>query len=244
MKKFIKKVILSAASVAAVAAACVFGAGCGGTKILSLYDSTFTFTGKTLPLEWDKSMGIKWLESDSFKESVKELVEKHWNEIDWDVTRESWQTELYENGVSHTIAAGLDAEATQSVDSFIEYFDGAIQTIYSGLKDISVTVGSEAQTIEVTFSVPGREDVKYSLENRGVNVAAKDLIHDYGIAQIEFFTAKIAEYDALYFSVPPEDMGFDVSYPATVGYPLEFNLLRNDGGGLVSLRPTPEMIVE
>ena len=237
-----KKFILLIVSVAMIAAACMFGAGCENVKILSLYDSTFTFTGKTLPLEWDKSMGIKWLESDSFDESVKKLVEKHWNEIDWDVTRESWQNELYENGVSHTIADGLDAEATQSVDAFINYFDGAIQTIYSGLKDISVTVGSKGETIEVTFSVPGREKVKYSLENRGNNVAGKDLVHDYGVAQIEFSTAKIAKYDALYFSVPSEDMGLD-TYSVTVGYPLEFNLLRSDGGGLVSLRPTPEMTV-
>ncbi len=237
-----KKFILLIVSVAMIAAACMFGAGCENVKILSLYDSTFTFTGKTLPLEWDKSMGIKWLESDSFDESVKKLVEKHWNEIDWDVTRESWQNELYENGVSHTIAEELDAEATQSVDAFINYFDGAIQTIYSGLKDISVTVGSKGETIEVTFSVPGREKVKYSLENRGNNVAGKDLVHDYGVAQIEFSTAKIAKYDALYFSVPSEDMGLD-TYSVTVGYPLEFNLLRSDGGGLVSLRPTPEMTV-
>ena len=51
-----------------------------------------------------------------------------------------------------------------------------------------------------------------------------------------------AEYDALYFSVPPEDMGLDAPY-GTVNYPLEFNLLRSDGGGLVSLRPAPEMTV-
>ena len=188
-------------------------------------------------------MGVIWnTETDSHDESVQALVEKHWNEIDWDVTRESWQNELYESGISHTIAAELNAEATQSVDSFIAYFDGAIQTIYSGLKDISITVGSDGDTVDVTLRVPNRDEVKYMLENRGVNVVGKELVYELGIAQIEFSTAKIAEYDALYFSVPPEDMGLDAPY-GTVNYPLEFNLLRSDGGGLVSLRPTPEMTV-
>ncbi len=238
-----KKFILPMVSFITIAATCVFGGGCGGVKILPLYDSTFTFTGKTLPLEWDKSMGVIWNEADSHNESVKRLVERYWSVIDWDVTKESWRNAMYERGLDASIAEGLDADATQSADAFTKYFDGAIQTIYSGLKDISVTVGSEAQTIEVTFSVPGREKVEYSLENRGVNVAGKELIHEGGVAQIEFSTAKIAEYDALYFSVPSEDMGLDI-YSVTVGYPIEFNLLRSDGGGLVSLRPAPEMIVE
>lgn len=46
-----KKFFCMTGMVAILAAVCIFGVGCGNTKILSLYDSTFTFTGKTLPLE-------------------------------------------------------------------------------------------------------------------------------------------------------------------------------------------------
>lgn len=66
---------------------CAMMSSCGGTKILSLYDTTFTYTGETLPLEWNKSMGTVWFETDSHKESVKQLLIKHWNEVDWEITK-------------------------------------------------------------------------------------------------------------------------------------------------------------
>lgn len=152
--------------VAILAAVCIFGVGCGNTKILSLYDSTFTFTGKTLPLEWDKNMGLNWHETDSNK-SVKELVTKYWDEIDWDATKEDWQSEMLERGLDTAIADGLTETTTKSVETFIAYFDEAIKTVYDSLKDVSVIVGSDAHTVEVALRVPGRSEIKYILDSRG-----------------------------------------------------------------------------
>lgn len=110
-----KKFFCMTGMVAILAAVCIFGVGCGNAKILSLYDSTFTFTGKTLPLEWDKNMGLNWHETDSNK-SVKELVTKYWDEIDWGATKEDWQSEMLERGLDTAIADGLTETTTKSVE--------------------------------------------------------------------------------------------------------------------------------
>ncbi len=239
-----KKFFCMTGMVAILAAVCIFGVGCGNTKILSLYDSTFTFTGKTLSLEWDKNMGLNWHETDSNK-SVKELVTKYWDEIDWGATKEDWQSEMLERGLDTAIADGLTETTTKSVETFIAYFDEAIKTVYDSLKDVSVIVGSDAHTVEVTLRVPGRSEIKYILESRGVNSAGIELSYEYGTTHIEFATGKIAEYDALFFSVPAADLGLDNSdatVTPTVRFPITFDLL-STGGGLVSLCTAPEMTV-
>ena len=215
-----KKIVIFILTSSLTALLCAMMSSCGGTKILSLYDTTFTYTGETLPLEWNKSMGTVWFETDSHKESVKQLLIKHWNEVDWEITKNYWNELMVSLGKNNDVTQGINDKTTSSVDEFINYFNLIGNNFYSKLKDVSITVGSKSEKVDVTLHALNKSDVTYECYSLGENAVGKEYPNDFGISQISFSTAKIAEYDALYFSVPSQDFGADTTEP-TVAYPIE-----------------------
>lgn len=149
---------------------------CGGTKILSLYDTTFTYTGETLPLEWNKSMGTVWFETDSHKEIVKQLLIKHWNEVDWEITKNYWNELMVSLGKNNDVTQGINDKTTSSVDEFINYFNLIGNNFYSELKDVSITVGSKSEKVDVTLHVPNKSDVTYECYSLGENAVEKNIL--------------------------------------------------------------------
>ena len=140
-----KKVVITAIGTLMLSSVLLLSVGCGGRLVSTpLYGKTVTFTGKTMPVDWDGQTGAGYADGES-ETPVGDLIEKYFEEIDWDYTAEC---DNYE------ILANLTEADKASPDAFMAYIDTVVQErgIYAGLEGATVTVGSKSDEVEVVFS--------------------------------------------------------------------------------------------
>lgn len=155
----------------AAACACVFMigaaafAGCeqGGKEQNSspaYYGMTFTFSGETQAVDWDGEPIASLSDGDL---SYRAVLEKHWNEIDWETTLAQWSGQEDSNNVSFP---GISESDTESVDTLIAAIDGEVGELYSALEGLKIEIGSEEEGT-VAFTVAGEEAQIFPLETSG-----------------------------------------------------------------------------
>ena len=150
-----KKVVITAIGTLMLSSVLLLSVGCGGRLVSTpLYGKTVTFTGKTMPVDWDGQTGAGYADGES-ETPVGDLIEKYFEEIDWDYTAEC---DNYE------ILANLTEADKASPDAFMAYIDTVVQErgIYAGLEGTTVTVGSMSDEVEVVFSAPDGKEYRYT----------------------------------------------------------------------------------
>lgn len=150
-----KKVVITAIGTLMLSSVLLLSVGCGGRLVSTpLYGKTVTFTGKTMPIDWDGQTGAGYADGES-ETPVGDLIEKYFDEIDWNYTAE-WD--------NYEILANLTEADKASPDAFMAYIDTVVQErgIYAGLEGATVAVGSKSDEVEVVFSAPDGKEYRYT----------------------------------------------------------------------------------
>lgn len=79
-------------------------------------------------------------------------------------------------GKNNDVTQGINDKTTSSVDEFINYFNLIGNNFYYELKDVSITVGSKSEKVDVTLSVPNKSDVTYECYSLGENAVEKNIL--------------------------------------------------------------------
>lgn len=158
MKKIIAATLLAA--VIAVQVVCL--TGCGGWSTDPMYDKTYELTGKAMPITWNEQHGLTFSDEDDMYSDTREVLEKYFDKVDWNLTKENFAAE----GMHPIIT--LTDEATKSVDAFISFMDKAAENIYENLKGFKFKVGSEADEVDITITYPNGESQTVKTKNGGV----------------------------------------------------------------------------
>ena len=157
-----KKIIAAALLSALVAVQVICFAGCGGWSTDPMYDKTYELTGKAMPITWNEQHGLTFSDEDDMYSDTREVLEKYFDKVDWNLTKENFAAE----GMHPIIT--LTDEATKSVDAFISFMDKAAENIYENLKGFKFKVGSEADEVDITITYPNGESQTVKTKNGGV----------------------------------------------------------------------------
>lgn len=162
-----KKVLLSVAAAVLIAVQVVCFTACGGFNPPPMYDKTFTYTGKAMPIYWEEMHGITFNDEEDMKMSRREVLEKYFDRVDWDATKEAFGQEMDRPAIQLTDAA------TKSVDAFIAFMDEATEDLYTAVKGMQFRIGSEADAVDVTITYPNGQTQTVSMVNGGVQDPAE-----------------------------------------------------------------------
>lgn len=221
MKK--AKILVVAALIAAVMA---LAAGCGeaGTqeKKPDLYDIKFTFTGETSPLGWLQKYGHSNQSGGDYDLTLEKVVEKYIPQTDWGMTYTAWQVELKQLGKEELIAN--DWYDFSSAADLQTYLDKHVVNLYKELTGVSFTFGNGDATFPLTVSVPGKEDITYTMRNLagGYMVSFGEGLEEH---RLNFALHYYAQSDWIFdFSIPYSVLGAGDEESEAYSAPLHFSL--------------------
>ena len=239
-----KKVVITAIGTLMLSSVLLLSVGCGGRLVSTpLYGKTVTFTGKTMPVDWDGQTGAGYADGES-ETPVGDLIEKYFEEIDWDFTNEC---------DNYDILGGLQEEDKASPDAFMAYIDTVVQErgIYAGLEGATVAVGSKSDEVEVVFSAPDGKEYRYtctdtSPDRDGTVLSSEMLSGENWSGNASFATSWNGVREYFGMNVP------DVAPPMGIGLPVSVILYdyESDGAGgwsgtsLVEIRILAETTIE
>lgn len=221
MKK--AKILVVAALIAAVMA---LAAGCGeaGTqkKKPDLYDIKFTFTGETSPLGWLQKYGHSNQSGGDYDLTLSQVVDKYIPQTDWGMTYTAWQVELKQLGKEELIAN--DWYDFSSAADLQTYLDKHVVNLYKELTGVSFTFGNGDATFPLTVSVPGKEDITYTMRNLagGYMVSFGEGLEEH---RLNFALHYYAQSDRIFdFSIPYSVLGAGDEESEAYSAPLYFSL--------------------
>lgn len=240
-----KKVVITAIGTLMLSSVLLLSVGCGRGRLVStsLYGKTVTFTGKTMPVDWDGQTGAGYADGES-ETPVGDLIEKYFEEIDWDFTNEC---------DNYDILGGLQEEDKASPDAFMAYIDTVVQErgIYAGLEGATVTVGSKSDEVEVVFSAPDGKEYRYmctdtSPDRDGTVLSSEMLSGENWSGNASFATSWNGVREYFWMNVP------DVAPPMGISLPVSVILYdyESDGAGgesgtsLVEIKILAETTIE
>ena len=221
MKK--AKIPVVAALIAAVMA---LAAGCGeaGTqeKKPDLYDIKFTFTGETSPLGWLQKYGHSNQSGGDYDLTLSQVVDKYIPQTDWSMTYTAWQVELKQLGKEELTAN--DWYDFSSAADLQTYLDKHVVNLYKELTGVSFTFGNGDATFPLTVSVPGKEDITYTMRNLagGYMVSFGEGLEEH---RLNFALHYYAQSDWIFdFSIPYSVLGAGDEESETDSAPLYYSL--------------------
>lgn len=240
-----KKVVITAIGTLMLSSVLLLSVGCGRGRLVStsLYGKTVTFTGKTMPVDWDGQTGAGYADGES-ETPVGDLIEKYFEEIDWDYTAE-WD--------NYEILANLTEADKASPDAFMAYIDTVVQErgIYAGLEGATVTVGSMSDEVEVVFSAPDGNEYRYTCTDTspgrdGTVLSSEMLSGETWSGNASFATSWNGVREYFWMNVP------DIAPPMGISLPVSVILYdyESDGAGgesgtsLVEIRILAETTIE
>lgn len=208
MKKMrIALVALCAAVLLTVLAA----AGCGGVDLTPLYGKTYTFTGKTLPVDWDGQTSAGYVPGEE-KTSVGDLIEKYFGRVNWEYTVAA---------DSFGILGGLTDSDKASPEAFEKFIDKEAQGIYSSLEGCTVKIGGESDEVDVTVTFKdasiGTKTYKChdsSPDGDGTALSSEQMTGENWTGNASFFNSWNGVRE--YFSMILPDVWSMISMPAQV----------------------------
>ncbi len=237
MKKIIAATLLAA--VIAVQVVCL--TGCGGWSADPMYDKTYELTGKAMPITWNEEHGLAYSDEDDMYSDTREVLEKYFDKVDWNLTKENFAAE----GMHPIIT--LTDEATKSVDAFISFMDKAAENIYENLKGFKFKVGSEADEVDITITYPNGESQTVKTKNggvqdpqefRGINFSKE------GASGTEIFLGLSRTGDkGTALNLLLSDEFTTEQLGSSVDTSLYYTLLDKDGKSLMDIRIYPEYTV-
>lgn len=157
-----KKIIATTLLAALIAVQIVCLTGCGGWSADPMYDKTYELTGKAMPITWNEQHGLTFSDEDDMYSDTREVLEKYFGRVDWNLTKENFSAE----GIHPVIT--LTDEATKSVDAFISFMDKAAENIFENLKGFKFKFGSEADEVDVTITYPNGKSQTVKTKNGGI----------------------------------------------------------------------------
>ena len=211
---------------ALIATVTPLAAGCGeaGTqeKKPDLYDIKFTFTGETSPLGWLQKYGHSNQSGGDYDLTLSQVVDKYIPQTDWGMTYTAWQVELKQLGKEELIAN--DWYDFSSAADLQTYLDKHVVNLYKELTGVSFTFGNGDATFPLTVSVPGKEDITYTMRNLagGYMVSFGEGLEEH---RLNFALHYYAQSDWIFdFSIPYSVLGAGDEESEAYSAPLYFSL--------------------
>ena len=133
---------------------------CSGFNPDPMYNKTYEYTGKAMPIYWDEMHDVTYDDLDDLKKSRREVLEKYFDQVDWELTKESFRANQY-------FPIELTDEATKSVDAFIAFMDKASQNAFECVDGFKFKIGAEADEVDVEIVYPNGKSQTVKLQNGG-----------------------------------------------------------------------------